>query len=210
MGLDLIQSEMASALGYNCATSYRASEDGLPHPESGLKRKKHDNIPPQKTRDWFQLTQEIQVNAQGAVDILNDLLNYDKIEQGKLNLGLEVVPVWHLLEKAIIEFKSPASSKKVKLSLTFGEDGKPQTSLCRSQDLPQHIRSLQVIGDSVRLTQVIRNLMSNALVSTELKNSMAYFCAYVFDTNYMFFFQTFRNLHGQRDLFTSRCYFAHD
>jgi signal transduction histidine kinase len=181
MGLDLIQSEMASALGYNCTTSYRASEDGLPHPESGLKRKEHDTFPPQKTRDWFQLTQEIQVNAQGAVDILNDLLNYDKIEQGQLNLGLEVVPVWHLLEKAIIEFKSPASSKKVKLSLTFGEEeGKSPTSVCRrSQDLPLNIRSLQVIGDSVRLTQVIRNLMSNALVSTVDEFDGLLLCLYI-------------------------------
>ena len=30
-------------------------------------------IPPQKARDWFQLTQEIQGNAAGAIDILNDV-----------------------------------------------------------------------------------------------------------------------------------------
>jgi len=201
MGLDLIQSEIAGALGYESATCVRAGEDvslvsPLQQPKNELQRieegrtsslttkrsivdqaTSHDDSIPtihsQKARDWFHLTHEIQVNAQGAVDILNDLLNYDKIEQGKLKLGLGVVSMWDLLEKSILEFKSPATSKRVDLCLTFGEDRKSQSiSIYRAKDLPYNIRSLQVIGDAVRLTQVIRNLMSNALKFTKSEGSV--------------------------------------
>jgi signal transduction histidine kinase/CheY-like chemotaxis protein len=136
-------------------------------------------IPPHKAREWFHLSQEIQSNAQGAVDILNDLLNYDKIEQGTLQLGLDVVCVWQLLEKVILEFKLPASSKEIRLRVAFGgvqqRGGSREAdapSLSRVRDLPDSIRDLRVIGDFMRLTQVLRNLMSNALKFTPANGSV--------------------------------------
>lgn len=239
MGLDLIQSEIAGALGYESATCVRAGEDvslvsPLQQPKNELQRieegrtsslttkrsivdqaTSHDDSIPtihsQKARDWFHLTHEIQVNAQGAVDILNDLLNYDKIEQGKLKLGLGVVSMWDLLEKSILEFKSPATSKRVDLCLTFGEDRKSQSiSIYRAKDLPYNIRSLQVIGDAVRLTQVIRNLMSNALVRTIYWYGMisCFVSLSIYNANNMLLFCNLRNSPSQKDLYMSRRYIS--
>jgi CheY-like chemotaxis protein len=103
------------------------------------------------------------------VDILNDLLNYDKIEQGTLNLCLEILPIWELIEKAVMEFKVPASSKKVGLNVAFGLETRTTP---RAHHLPSHIRSLKVAGDPVRLLQVVRNLMSNALKFTPAQGSI--------------------------------------
>jgi signal transduction histidine kinase len=204
MGLDLMQSEVAKVLGFDCSTSFRAehdmiddeayenSDDGsgfnfdvenpaidsseknpLPEKTSGAESLGASTdeviISSQKAKSWFQLSQEIQGNAQGAVDILNDLLNYDKIEQGNLQLSLEMISIWELVEKAILEFKVPASSKKVSLCIAFGEETRTTP---RAPDLPADIRCLQVAGDPVRLLQVVRNLMSNALKFTPVGGSI--------------------------------------
>ena len=153
--------------------------DGLGCPSNAAS---NDTIPIKKAQAWFQLSQEIQSNAQGAVDILNALLNYDKIEQGTLQLGLEVISMWQLLEKAVMEFKLPASHKQVNLSVSFGAEGTDVDPTCRylrPRDLPSAIRHLNVIGDSVRLTQVLRNLMSNALKFTPAEGSVHVEALYV-------------------------------
>lgn len=194
MGLDLMLSEVGLALGFDSASSTRAlhdfveedgdggnvddmssrallskptkSRDQQPQTET---RQKNVKISSKTAKSWVQLIQEVQGNAQGAVDILNDLLNYDKIEQGKLHLSLEALSAWELVEKAVLEFKVPASSKEVNLGLVFGEETR---SAPRAQDVPEEMRNLKVIGDPVRLTQVVRNLMSNALKFTPAKGSI--------------------------------------
>jgi len=132
-------------------------------------------IAPQTAKEWFDLSQEIQGNAQGAVDVLNDLLNYDKIEQGTLQLALEPLNVWQLVEKAILEFKLPASSKHIDLQVSFDTQQANEKGIgkfTRARLLPDSIKGLRVIGDSVRLTQVLRNLMSNALKFTPADGSV--------------------------------------
>jgi len=112
------------------------------------------------------------LSPSGAIDVLDDLLNYDKIERGTLQLQLGVISVWELVEKIILEFKLPASSKKIQILLSFMVDGGDShtpyedTAVCRARELPTDARDAKVIGDSVRLTQVLRNLMSNALKFT--------------------------------------------
>ena len=102
-----------------------------------------------------------------AVDVLNDLLNYDKIEQGNLKLQLKLLSGWHLAEKVIPEFRLAAASKNIRIGLSFDmttynlvpeEKSHP---ILHSNDLPDHVKNLCLLGYSVRLTQVLRNLMSN-------------------------------------------------
>ena len=49
-------------------------------------------------RGWLELSAEMMGNSVSAVDVLNDLLNYDKIEMGTLRLEFSAVPIvepWH-------------------------------------------------------------------------------------------------------------------
>lgn len=135
-----------------------------------------------------------------AVDILNDLLQYDKIERGELKLQLGVISVWDLVEKVTLEFNLAANSKKIFLGLSFALEENvndpERSSYQRAADLPNDVRNLCGVGDAgkpyiaqctaahcpagvptqleifpvlraVRLTQVLRNLMSNALKFTK-------------------------------------------
>ena len=182
MGLHLLQSDLAKVLGFDSPTCLRAHEDfaaaiegakGEFVPTSKFKNpdKKDNSFSSsecqRKALEWFRLSQEIEVNTQGAVDILNDLLNYDKIERGTLRLQLDVILVWSLIEKVILEFKLPCSSKNIHFGLSFAVQDPARCSFfSRAKELPVEVQQLSLIGDYVRLTQVFRNLMSNALKFT--------------------------------------------
>lgn len=43
-------------------------------------------VPARDAMEWFELTDEIMEHAQSAVSVLSDILNYDKVEAGKLSL----------------------------------------------------------------------------------------------------------------------------
>jgi signal transduction histidine kinase len=62
---------------------------------------------------FFKLSKEIHENALRSVDVLNDLLNYDKIEMGNLKLEFIVVSIQDLVEKTAHEFKTPTAQKKI-------------------------------------------------------------------------------------------------
>ena len=117
---------------------------------------------------WYEITNDIQENASSAVMILNDLLNYDKIENGTLQLEVGDVEIISLVERTVHKFHVQAASKKINLSLhvnrckcgTFQEyHSGQQTQLPRP-------RNAVVIGDEMRLGQVISNLISNSLKFT--------------------------------------------
>ena len=106
--------------------------------------------------EWRGLTDEVLGNAQSAVDVLNDFLNYDKISTGTLKLELSVLKIGFLIEHAKTEFKLPAAKKKINVVVRHDQ-------LNTSSFLEQNGR---IIGDEVRLIQVLRNLVSNALKFT--------------------------------------------
>jgi len=174
MGLNLIQSEIASSLGFqscddlddfgggNESTSLQTTDENV----LAVSRK--------ETLDWYGMTREIQSNTQSAVNVLNDFLNYDKIETGSLHLELTVLPMWRLIEQTTKEFKLAAERKRIKLDLGFGDDhvvndeemAQFHESLSLRAVRPNNTKSNKVIGDSVRLIQVLRNLISNAIKFT--------------------------------------------
>jgi CheY-like chemotaxis protein len=92
---------------------------------------------------------------------LNDLINYDKIDAGTLNIEKEQVNMWDVISTNVNPFVVQARHNGVHFEIDI-HTRRPNIS-------PQEraaIRKLLVFGDSVKLGQVIRNLVSNALKFT--------------------------------------------
>ena len=141
MGLMLMREELEKAMKDSQKNSSSKNELAQPVSVDGLS-------------EWKGVTDEILENSQNAVDVLNDLLNYDKITTGSLQLELSLLGIDMLMDHAQKEFKLPAAKKHI--DVVF-ED---------STDIPYKKEELCIVGDDVRLIQVLRNLMSNALKFT--------------------------------------------
>jgi signal transduction histidine kinase len=116
-------------------------------------------IKTEKAAEWLDLAREVLNNAQGATCVLNDFLNYDKVQTGQLSLELSIIPIWDLIESTMSEFRLPAQNK----TIIFDVNG-ADTNTQSGED--QEKQSQKVVGDKIRLSQVLRNLASNAIKFT--------------------------------------------
>jgi signal transduction histidine kinase/CheY-like chemotaxis protein len=175
MGISLLQDECANTLGHKSAHEMLKREGSqgnlLKLADAATKQ---DDVWKDTVSEWFYLLQDIQNNAQSSVDVLNDLLNYDKVETGSLSLELTVIPIWKLIEKTVNEFALPLAKKKIEFDLLFTDiaasdwkRNKAISSCPQTTFLSKECRNRKVVGDVVRLTQVLRNLFSNAVKFTK-------------------------------------------
>ena len=81
--------------------------------------------------------------------LVNDVLDFSKIESGKLELHIEEIDIFKLTHQVIDLFKYQAHQKKIELSVNI------------TPEVPKFI-----LADSIRLKQVIVNLLSNAVKFT--------------------------------------------
>lgn len=91
----------------------------------------------------------INESATSLMQIVNDVLDFSKIESGKLELDIEEINLYKLTNQIIDLFKYQATLKNIELILTI------------DSDVPRY-----VFADSVRLKQILVNLLSNALKFT--------------------------------------------
>ncbi|SHN68165.1 PAS domain S-box-containing protein [Flavobacterium fryxellicola] len=91
----------------------------------------------------------VNESATSLMEIVNDVLDFSKIESGKLELNIEEVNLFKLTNQVIDLFKFQANQKKIDLILDI------------NNNVPQYI-----LADSVRLKQILVNLLSNAIKFT--------------------------------------------
>ncbi|MGH8725608.1 MAG: sensor histidine kinase [Burkholderiales bacterium] len=95
-------------------------------------------------KDVAELTVVAERNAQRLLDLINDILDIEKIESGKLTLAPEVMPVDELVREAMLLNKGFGDRFKVRFESHGDAAGRT------------------VHADRKRLLQVMTNLLSNA------------------------------------------------
>ena len=102
--------------------------------------------------DTAQLTymQAIKTSSDNLLIIINDILDFSKIEAGKMNFESVQFNIEKIINSAIELFQSKADEKSISLILE------------KDSTIPEF-----VTGDPTRLTQILNNLISNAIKFTE-------------------------------------------
>ncbi len=88
-------------------------------------------------------------NIDRLVRIVNDLLDVSKIEAGKVELRKELINIKNVIDRAISSFETKLKDKGLELRMSLPEKG------------------FDVYADSDKVTQVITNLVSNAIKHTK-------------------------------------------
>ncbi|MCD8512547.1 MAG: response regulator [Nitrincola sp.] len=104
------------------------------------------DLPP----EFSQRNEQIIRSSHLLLGIVNDLLDFSKIESGKMQMHRQPFAIDQIVDQLKILFSNQAISKGVELRFLLDEK------------LPQCL-----IGDNLRLTQILINLVSNALKFTE-------------------------------------------
>ncbi len=102
-------------------------------------------------KDQAEYMTTINESATSLMEIVNDVLDFSKIESGKLELDIEKVNLYKLTNQVINLFKFQATKKNLTLILHI------------DSTIPQYIQA-----DPVRLKQILMNLLSNAIKFTHL------------------------------------------
>lgn len=95
------------------------------------------------------ITTAIQ-SADALLHLLNDILDFSKIEAGKLDLIPQPFDLRSLVETLIKTHSTIADAKSIRLNAAIAED------------VPRHL-----VGDELRLRQILTNLLSNAIKFTD-------------------------------------------
>ncbi|HEY6882130.1 MAG TPA: ATP-binding protein, partial [Polyangiales bacterium] len=101
---------------------------------------------PAKTAHFLR---RIERSGQHLLQMVNGVLDYSKMEAGRLELELTYIDLRTLLSEGIDELSGLAASRGITIEL--------QTASCTEPTL----------GDAVRLRQVLRNLLANAIKFSE-------------------------------------------
>lgn len=97
-----------------------------------------------------QLLSSLKFASNNLLFIINDILDFNKLETGKVNLELRPVNFVNLLENIYRTYDSMAKEKGLRLNLSIGND------IAENYQL-----------DETKLSQILGNLISNAIKYTE-------------------------------------------
>ena len=102
------------------------------------------------SKDQRDLVKVIEISGSNVVSIINDILDYSKIEAGKIDIEQDPFSLRECVELSLDLFMEQVSSKKLELAY-YINDNVPET----------------LIGDTARLRQILVNLIGNAIKFTD-------------------------------------------
>lgn len=98
--------------------------------------------------DHFKI---LKSSSEHVLQLVNAVLDFSKLDEGKLEFVQEPFDLTHTLQDAVDSFTTSARQKNIQLLVNIDK-------------LPE---SKRVVGDQMRLTQVFLNLLSNAVKFTD-------------------------------------------
>ncbi|KEQ30323.1 hypothetical protein N180_10245 [Pedobacter antarcticus 4BY] len=93
----------------------------------------------------------LKFSAENLLSLINDILDFNKFESGKVELENIPFDLVVLIKNNILSIKPRAQEKMLDLNLIY----------------PEELGQIRVISDPTRLTQVLLNLLNNAVKFTE-------------------------------------------
>ena len=96
-----------------------------------------------------QLVRTLSSSTASLKDLINDILDFSKIESGELDLVEKPFDLQGLFEQVVSIFSVKASEKGIRFTFDYNA-----------------VRGLQMVGDAVRLRQILINLIGNAIKFT--------------------------------------------
>ena len=138
-----------------------------------------------KDRERYDTLCDVNMSCTAAVDILNNLLCYEKLESGILELHKENITVEPFLQECLTMFSVQARECGVALTIvTEGtvrdEDESDSSSEKSTSHLPLQPHD-SIYADKFKMDQVIRNLISNALKFTPSGGAVTLRATFVLD-----------------------------
>jgi PAS domain S-box-containing protein len=100
--------------------------------------------------DQLENLKTLQFSAENLMTLINDILDFSKIESGKVELELVPFDLQNVISRILHSHSFQASEKLIKVESNI------------DPNLPH-----QVLGDPIRLGQIINNLISNAIKFTD-------------------------------------------
>ena len=117
--------------------------------------------------DRRETLMETQSACGAALDILNELLLFDKLETGALVLHKQSVPVTELVEDSVRMFSAQAREKSIELSITNNDETMLNLSAEGAAAVQLELHDTDEVSvDKNKVVQVIRNVVSNAIKFT--------------------------------------------
>lgn len=102
------------------------------------------------SEEQVDMISRILKNSKHLLMLLNEIIDYAKIEGGKLKLRPEVFDISHLVDQKVREAKVLAEAKKLSLLLKL------------------EIENTLILNDKLKLDKILSNLLSNAVKFTEV------------------------------------------
>ena len=133
----LAKSEFLANMSHEIRTPMNGHRPDRSSPRTELNKEQHDFL------------ETIRNSGEALLSIINDILDYSKIDNGKMELEIQPFEVSGSIEDAIDLVASNASEKG--LTIAYEVD-------CNTPKM--------IIGDPTRLRQILANLLSNAVKFT--------------------------------------------